>query len=93
MSLYRPKARFRHISSESEIEELKQLGLSDGAVRLMESYPKNRKTAVTIGINTSQFRSVNVGVPQGSKLGSIFITYINDMLRLSCSVWKAHIVC
>lgn len=49
--------------------KLKQVGLSDNAVKQMLSYLRNRQTVTTIGSNTSDFRRVNVGVAQGSKMG------------------------
>lgn len=50
----------------------------------MSSYLQNRQTATTIGNIVSNFREVNVGVAQGSKLGPLhFIVYINDLLRCS----------
>lgn len=49
----------------------------------MLSYLQNRQTATRIGNNTSDLRLVNVGVPQGSKMGPLsFIVYINDLLKL-----------
>ena len=50
----------------------------------MASYLLNRRTATTIGNNTSSFKSVKVGVAQGSKLGPLhFIAYINDLLNVT----------
>ena len=49
----------------------------------MLSYLVNRKTATNIGNNTSDFRGVDVGDAQVSKIGPLhFITYINDLLKL-----------
>lgn len=74
---------FDTVDPKRLIRKLKRLGLSDSAAKLMLSYLQNRQTATTIGNNRSDFRSVNVGVAQGSKLGPMhFIIYINDMLKL-----------
>lgn len=63
--------------------KLKRIGLSTRAAELMMSYLCNRNTATTIKDNCSTFRSVSIGVAQGSKLGPLhFIIYIADMLTL-----------
>lgn len=63
--------------------KLKRIGLSDKAADLMMSYLCNRSTATTIKGNSSNFRSISVGVAQGSKMGPLhFIIYIADMLTL-----------
>ncbi len=63
--------------------KLKRLGLSKNAAKLILSYLTSRQTATTIGNMVSNFRKINVGVAQGSKLGPLhFIVYINDLLKL-----------
>jgi len=77
------KKAFDTVDPKRLARKLKRLGLSDSAVKLMSSYLQNRQTATNIGNNSSNFRNVNVGVAQGSKLGPLhFIIYINDMLKL-----------
>jgi len=77
------KRAFDTVNPNRLARKLKQLGLSENAVKLMHSYLVNRKTATTIGKNSSDFATVNVGVAQGSKFGPLhFITYINDLLKM-----------
>lgn len=50
----------------------------------MNSYLQNRCTATKIGDKLSNFKKINIGVAQGSKLGPIhFIIYINDLLKVN----------
>lgn len=77
------KKAFDTVDPKRLVRKLKRQGLSDSATKLMLSYLQNRRTATSIGTNSSNFRNVNVGVAQGSKLGPLhFIIYINDMLNL-----------
>lgn len=47
----------------------------------MKSYLDNRKQKVRIGLEYSEYKNINTGVPQGTILGSLlFIIYVNDLL-------------
>lgn len=77
------KKAFDTVDTKRFAWKLNRLGLSKGAVKLMLDYLQNRQTATTIGNYTSSFININIGVPQGSKLGPVhFIIYINDLLKL-----------
>lgn len=62
------------------LDKLKFYGLSDVAVDFFKSYLENRFQMVTLNGLFSEYKSVNVGVPQGSILGPVlFIIYVNDL--------------
>ena len=51
--------------------KLKYYGLSDNALKLMESYLTNRKQCVKLGSAKSNFELILKGVPQESILGPV----------------------
>jgi len=60
-----------------------RVGLAESAVELLMSYLCNRTTATVIGNYCSGFRSISIGVAQGSKMGPLhFLIYIADLLTL-----------
>lgn len=62
------------------LQKLQQLGIHGDLYRWVKSYILNRKQAVVIGGNRSDFVSIPSGVPQGSLLGPLFyIAYISDI--------------
>lgn len=64
--------------------KLRQAGLSESAVKLMNSYLTNRRTAVRIGSTRSRYIQVKVGIAQGSILGPLhFVIYMNDIFKLN----------
>lgn len=77
------KRAFDTVDTQRLICKLKCLGLTESSLALMSSYLTNRVTATRLFDTVSDFEPVEVGIPQGAKLGPLqFIVYINDLLKL-----------
>ena len=75
---------FDTLNHDILIYKLKSYGLSEAALKLMQSYLTNRKQYVEINNTQSTKNDITVSVPQGSILGPLlFITYINDIIHSS----------
>jgi hypothetical protein len=70
--------------------KLKSIGIhvDDTILKWFENYLSNRRRQVLINGETSDTKSKNSGVPQGSILGPmLFLIYINDIVtNISCNI-------
>ena len=73
------------------LQKLCHYGVRGVALKVFESYLKNRSQCVVINDAQSNYHEVKHGVPQGSVLGPLmFIIYINDLHNSVCYSTSIH---
>ena len=74
------KKAFDTVNHDLLISKLKSYGINGNALKWFHSYLSNRSQAVNINSTLSNFKKINIGVPQGSILGPLlFILFVNSL--------------
>jgi len=75
---------FDTVNHDILLSKLEYYGFRGTPLKLLESYLRSRRQAVRIGSTISQYKTVEMGIPQGSNLGPLlFLFYINDLPNIS----------
>ena len=67
---------FDKVWQEGLLYKLKNNGINENALQLIESFLHNRRQRVVLTGQSSSWLSITAGVPQGSVLGPLFFSFI-----------------
>ena len=71
---------FDTVPHQRLLKQIESFGISDKALKWIQSFLNNRRQRVRVNNETSEWKPVLSGIPQGSILGPILFTlYVNDI--------------
>ena len=85
------KKAFDTVSHKLLLKKLNSYGITGNSLQWFKSYLEDRSQAVNINSTLSDFRHINIGIPQGSILGPLlFIVFVNslpDSVKSKCVMY------
>jgi len=85
------KKAFDCVNHSLLIEKLYSYGIKGNSLEWFRSYLTNRAQAVNINSTLSDFKNIDIGIPQGSILGPLlFIIFVNslpDFVNCKCTMY------
>ncbi len=81
-------AAFDTVVHKFLLQDLRDIGVMQGALMYLESYLENRSYSVQVGNSLSEHRLLEGGVPQGSVLGPILFCIYKGTFIFTTESWS-----